>query len=125
METPQNGFDEFWQHVPRKVAKGAAINAYRRALRIASAGTILAGIKRYAAERAGEDPQYTKHPSTWLNGQCWDDEPMERGNHANGKRTNVQAASDLVDRLRALDEPDGSDLRSGEGSPAFRVVSSR
>ena len=29
--------------------------------------------------RAGEDPRYTKHPATWLNGNCWEDEPSGDG----------------------------------------------
>ena len=34
---------------------------------------------RYAAQRDGEDPQFTKHPATWLNGKCWTDEPPHNG----------------------------------------------
>jgi hypothetical protein len=33
------------------------------------------GAKRYADQRAGQDPQFTKMPATWLNGDCWLDEP--------------------------------------------------
>jgi hypothetical protein len=29
---------------------------------------------RYAAERRGEDPRFTKHPATWLRKGCWSDE---------------------------------------------------
>ena len=36
--------------------------------------TPLAGAQRYAAERKDQDPKYTKHPATWLNGGCWEDE---------------------------------------------------
>lgn len=28
---------------------------------------------RYAAERDGENPRYTKNPATWLNKACWND----------------------------------------------------
>ena len=35
---------------------------------------IMAGTKRYAELRADEDPQYTKHPTTWLTSDCWADE---------------------------------------------------
>ena len=30
---------------------------------------------RYAAAQDGKDPTYIKHPTTWLNGKCWLDEP--------------------------------------------------
>ncbi|OKO71893.1 hypothetical protein AC630_31760 [Bradyrhizobium sp. AS23.2] len=36
---------------------------------------MLNGAMRYAAERTGQDPKFTKHPATWLNGECWKDEP--------------------------------------------------
>jgi hypothetical protein len=31
----------------------------------------------YAAKVAGQDPKFTKHPATWLNAECWTDEPAE------------------------------------------------
>jgi hypothetical protein len=65
-------FLAFWGVYPRKVGKGAARKAYRNALRRASPEEILAGVRRYAA--SSPDPEYTKHPSTWLNADCWLDE---------------------------------------------------
>jgi hypothetical protein len=58
------------------VAKGAAAKAYRRIIRNreATEAELLAGAMRYAAQRDGDDPQFTKHPATWLNGKCWMDE---------------------------------------------------
>jgi hypothetical protein len=52
--------------------------------RIVSAGKttpadLVAGAMRYGAERAGQDERYTKMPATWLNGECWLDEPAEPG----------------------------------------------
>jgi len=35
----------------------------------------IAGAQRYAVERQGQPPKYTKHPATWLNGGCWEDDP--------------------------------------------------
>jgi hypothetical protein len=40
---------------------------------------MLAGAKRYAGKRAGQDPKYTKHPATWLNAGCYADEPPDGG----------------------------------------------
>lgn len=68
------GFDEFWHLFPRRTAKRAAQKSYRGAIaRGADPVQILTGAKRYAAERQGQDERYTKHPSTWLNGDCWAD----------------------------------------------------
>lgn len=67
-------FEEFWNNYPRKKAKAAGRKAYDKARQTGSREDILAGAMRYAAERSSEDPQFTKHPSTWLNQQCWTDE---------------------------------------------------
>jgi hypothetical protein len=67
-------FDEFWSEVPRKIGKGQARKAWTAALKKADADTIITGIRRYAAERRSEDPKFTAHPATWLNGERWEDE---------------------------------------------------
>jgi Helix-turn-helix domain len=73
-------FDQFWNPYPRKVAKEAARKAFDAAVKQGvAAETLIAGAKRYAGERAGEDPQFTKHPATWLRGGCWEDEPPRDG----------------------------------------------
>lgn len=69
---------EFWPAYPRKVGKGHAKSAYRTARKHADKETIIAGVRRYASERAGQDPTYTKHAKTWLNSQGWGDEPAPR-----------------------------------------------
>jgi hypothetical protein len=74
--TEPETFAEWWRVYPRRVGRGAALKIYARLL---TAGTVtadelLAGAMRYAAERSGQEPKFTKHPTTWLNGQCWLDE---------------------------------------------------
>jgi hypothetical protein len=65
-------FEEFWKVYPRRVGVGAARKAYRNALKRGTAEEILAGAKRYAA--SNPELEFTKHPSTWLNADCWLDE---------------------------------------------------
>jgi hypothetical protein len=74
--TSPGGFDEWWAHYPRKVAKGAAQVVWERVIKSGKANAVdlLAGAMRYAAERDGQDAKYTKHPRTWLNAECWLDE---------------------------------------------------
>jgi hypothetical protein len=69
-----DGFEEWWAIYPRKIAKGAAEKAYAKAVELSGPVVLLAGVQRYAAVRANQDPQYTKHPATWLNQKCWLDE---------------------------------------------------
>jgi hypothetical protein len=68
------GFAEFWATYPRRTAKRAAANAYRSALNRGTDPQLI--IKAAAAHRdqPGRDLKFTKHPATWLNGDCWLDE---------------------------------------------------
>lgn len=67
-------FAEFYAVFPRKKGRLAAEKAYGRARKSAPAATLLGGACRYAKERAGEDPNFTLHPATWLNQGRWEDE---------------------------------------------------
>lgn len=73
-------FGDFWDTYPRKIAKPKAEEAWSKAL---LAGyppeAIIAGAKRYAAERAGEDPKFTAYPATWLNQHRWEDGGEKKG----------------------------------------------
>jgi hypothetical protein len=74
------GFEEFWVNCPKKVAKEKARKAHAAAIkRGADPAKIIAAIKRYAIERAGQDPTFTKHPTTWLDDGCYDDEASSAG----------------------------------------------
>jgi hypothetical protein len=69
-------FERFWQVYPKRKAKDAARKAFAAAVkRGADPGPIIASAQRYALERQGQPPRWTKHPATWLNGGCWEDEP--------------------------------------------------
>lgn len=71
-------FDAFWKAYPRRVSKAGARTKWEAAIkRGIDPAVILAAAERYATERAGADPRYTKHPTTWLNQGCWDDEPQQ------------------------------------------------
>jgi hypothetical protein len=68
-------FERFWAAYPRRVAKEAAKRAFAAAIkRGADVEALIAGAQRYAVERTGQESRYTKHPATWLNGGCWEDE---------------------------------------------------
>ena len=67
-------FDEWWDMVPRKKAKGGALKAYRSARKKVSAETIFDGTRLWVAESQGKDLEYVPHPATWLNQERWADE---------------------------------------------------
>jgi hypothetical protein len=73
-------FRRFMAVYPKRVAKLAARKAFATAIKQgADPEAIIAVAARYATERAGQDARYTKHPTTWLNGGCWEDEPPSDG----------------------------------------------
>lgn len=70
-------FAEWWATYPKRVARGRAWAAYQKATKATPPETLLEGARRYAAEREGQEARFTKHPATWLNDQCWLDEPTQ------------------------------------------------
>ena len=96
-------FEDFWSIYPRRKAKGTARRAWERALKCTAESVILDGARRYALERVGQDPTFTKHPSTWLNGECWSDEADHREKNS----------AELADELRN-GAKDGSGHSYGE-----------
>lgn len=72
---PTGLFDAFWAVYPRKAAKRAALGAWDKACRRADPQEILDGAVAYARDPNRQD-EYTKHAATWLNGDCWADEPL-------------------------------------------------
>ena len=94
-------FKEFWNHYPRKAGKKTAVKAFGKAVKEGAVPRdIIAGAMRYGAERDGEEGRYTKHPSTWLNAGCWEDEPVPQG--ANTRQSNQRmSASEFAQRREA------------------------
>lgn len=73
-------FSAWYSVYPKHVGRGAAVNSYTRARKNgATIEELLAGARRYAAERKGQEPQYTAAPATWLNQERWTDDPDHMG----------------------------------------------
>ena len=97
-ETPER-FEEFWDAYDHKQGRKKAEAAYRAALKkpgvtddllITAASSYVAFVK---AE--GKHPTYTKHPTTWLNGEHWNDERTARTQ----PQTRVQGHLALAQKL--------------------------
>ena len=67
-------FNEFWNVYNKKVSKPKAITAYNRALKKVDHKTIMDALKKQKKLWEGKDKAYIKHPTTWLNQECWEDE---------------------------------------------------
>ena len=76
LPTVDDWFDKFWQSYPRKIAKPKARASFAKAMKKASIEDIRAGLRRWKTywEQA-DDPEFTPHPTTWLNQERWNDEP--------------------------------------------------
>lgn len=94
-------FAQFWKMYPRKVGKGKAEKAFISALRRASFAEILEGCERFAQERDGEDPQFTAHPTSWLNADRWSDEPDPRYKPKSKQADRLAAAREAIEQERA------------------------
>jgi hypothetical protein len=96
-----SAFDSWWKAYPKKQAKGQARKAYAAAIKKATVDQLEKGAERYAAERAGQDDKYTKHPATWLNGECWADERTATTSTPNGAKAPDDAFwRERVERFR-------------------------
>jgi len=71
-----NFFDEFWKAYPRKTNKGFARKVFEK-LKVDDAMLTKMIQAIYAQNKTvwkDKDQQYIPHPSTWLNGERWEDE---------------------------------------------------
>ncbi|MEO0496834.1 MAG: hypothetical protein AAF141_05615 [Pseudomonadota bacterium] len=115
-------FDDWYQHYPRKAAKGRAKTAYASALKKIDHETLVSAAKAYAEHVKHTDKQFIKQPATWLNGECWDDDlardgptfeewqPTEADNHFN--RTMSLTDEQISDIYSAL-----KDRQIASGNP--------
>lgn len=75
-ETYTPEFEAFWSIYPRRISKKGAFVAFQRAMRDGvEVEDILKAVETYKKwlKSDGWKPE-PKHPATWLNMGCWDDE---------------------------------------------------
>jgi len=92
-------FEEWYAVYPLRRARGKALESYAKVIKagLATHAELLDGARRYAAEnahRAGPDRKFIKQPATWLNQQCWLDEP----DPASAPTTTRGASRDVADQ---------------------------
>ena len=68
-------FEAWWSFYPRRVGKGSARQAFKRARGSVSLDELNAATKRFAQQVAelGTEERFIPHPATWLNGERWAD----------------------------------------------------
>jgi hypothetical protein len=94
------GFDDFWRIYPKKVDRGEALRAFVKASENAPFEDIVRGAMRYADERTGQDPRFTKHPATWLSKACWTDPTLaQRQSFLQPRQTSSRFHGSVVERM--------------------------
>lgn len=109
--TVADDFDTFWKAYPRRVAKGHARTAFDKAIRKTTLETMLQAIAAYI--RFKPERIDFKHPATWLNGECWDDEWASVPRETGRRRTFTDVA---MDRFNGSASVQGNDAHVGEFS---------
>jgi hypothetical protein len=110
----QTQFERFWDVYPIKVKKGYARQCWDKAIRHASPEKIIRAARRYA-EDPNRDPRYTRHPSTWLNSESWDDDPLPPRFRTDGPPA-AQRGLDIAAQRRAArrDQPFRPEITGGD-----------
>ena len=112
----EEAFETWWKAYPRRIVKQAARRGYRSALILCgwsgqardretfapAAEVLLEGAKRYTQRSHGEDPKYVKHPATWLNKACWEDE--EEGDEVIAPGQVSANTSQRAEKMEALSQ---------------------
>ncbi len=77
-KAPHPGFEAWWDAYGHKVDRKKAEVAYRAAIKKpgVTPESLLAAASAYIARQKaeGKHPAFTKHPTTWLHGENWNDE---------------------------------------------------
>ena len=68
-------FEQFWNLYPRHTSRPEALKSFIKARAKLSLEALLEATERYAND-PNREPAYTKMPATWLNQECWADEPI-------------------------------------------------
>lgn len=69
-----NDFEMWWKLYPSKTGKRAAFDSWKKAKRKATIEALTIGVQQYARTRRVREG-VIKNASTWLNQECWLDEP--------------------------------------------------
>lgn len=102
IDNPQ--FEEFWNLYDKKIGIAEAKNKFALALSKDSFANIIAGVKKYITTR-GVESKFWKHPTTWLNQECWKDEYSQSGSQNNQtlcQTINQIIGEDLISKIEAV-----------------------
>lgn len=95
-------FEEFWNAYPKKVDKAKAFRAFKSALSRATFEDIMAGVIAYRNDPK-RNPDYTKYPATWLNGDAWEN-AASQPETAPWREKAIQQSNEFLEEQKRLAE---------------------
>jgi hypothetical protein len=132
-------FERLWTALPKRDGPNPKKPAFKKFSALVKTGVPPASLIEAATQAADAarkrgdfGTRFIPSAIVWLNQERWADAAAElfqaenakpQGN-SNGRRTVHEAASDLAERLRALDEPAPGSLRGGPSEGSVRLLSS-
>lgn len=96
-------FEDFWDAYPRKVGKQKARSKFTAACRRAPADHVIAGAHRLASDPNLPEAQFVPHPTTWLERDGWEDEPLPPRNTRPGRPPHQPKTFDQIRHDANLD----------------------
>jgi hypothetical protein len=96
-------FDKFWATYPNSNDKPRARREFDKAIKRVGFDTILAGAVKYRDD-PNRSAEYTKHPSTWLHNDSWDNPLLPAPVVKGRKLTNAEEGALLAQRERGLEQ---------------------
>lgn len=111
--------EAIYQEYPRKLARGKAIEAIRKALKVATVAELLDAVRAYTAAIADMDSQFVPYPATWFNQQRWLDDRSEWTAHreAEAAKSPTAGIDAACDKLEALERGDVIDVEFTKHEP--------
>ena len=99
-------FELFWSAYPRRIAKAKAREAFVKAMRKTTLDVMLTALEWQREQESWQQRdldgvlRYVPHPSSWLNGERWEDEKPVKKSTAAVLPFNAQTCGDCVDGWR-------------------------
>lgn len=113
------GFENWWQNYPRKVNKKRALEIWQAHGLEAKSETLLAALQNQITnEPQWREAKYIPHPTTYLNGERWNDEISER----TGEELSAFESADAALREWAAEGNDSEVLGEHEPDVSGGVV---
>jgi len=80
--TIADAFEAFWKEYPNRKGKGKAREAFKKAIKKTSVGTMVEAVQKQkqGSQWKKDEGRYIPYPATWLNQERWEDEVDGNGN---------------------------------------------